>query len=289
MSTLVAVSPFDALRHLTPNGREYWSARDLMTPFGYGADWRNFAAAINRAKMSCHNSGTDPVVNFVGATKITGTKPDEDYHLSRYSCYLVALNGDPRKPEIAAAQTYFVIKTREAETATAAPALTGTDLLAAAVLEAQRMIEAKDAQIAELSPKADLADTYLTAQGGSRLIREAGKLLGMREREFRQWLKRDAFTDRGSRNPGDVWEIPTQPFPGAHFATMPTRLAQRCIAAGCKPSGTVLDPFSGSGTTGMVAQRLGRKYIGIDLNAEYLELSLRTRLHAAPLDFEAGA
>lgn len=96
------------------------------------------------------------------------------------------------------------------------------------------------------------------------------------------------FHEKG-RNPGDVWEIPTQPFPGAHFATMPPRLAQRCIAAGCKPGGTVLDPFSGSGTTGMAAQRLGRKYIGIDLNAEYLELSLRTRLQAAPLDFEAGA
>ncbi|WP_195173509.1 DNA methyltransferase [Mycobacteroides abscessus] len=92
------------------------------------------------------------------------------------------------------------------------------------------------------------------------------------------------------RNPGDVWVIPTQPFPGAHFATMPARLAQLCIAAGCKPGGgTVLDPFSGSGTTGMAAQRLGRKYIGIDLNAEYLQLSLRTRLQAAPLDFEAGA
>nr|WP_269462202.1 site-specific DNA-methyltransferase [Mycobacteroides abscessus] len=70
---------------------------------------------------------------------------------------------------------------------------------------------------------------------------------------------------------------------------MAPKLAHRCIAAGCKPGGTVLDPFSGSGTTGMVAQRLGRKYIGIDLNAEYLELSLRTRLHARPLDFEAGA
>lgn len=90
------------------------------------------------------------------------------------------------------------------------------------------------------------------------------------------------------RNPGDVWSIPTQPFAEAHFAVMPPKLAQRCIAAGCKPGGTVLDPFSGSGTTGMAAQRLGRKYIGIDLNAEYLELSLRTRLHAAPLDFEAG-
>lgn len=96
-------------------------------------------------------------------------------------------------------------------------------------------------------------------------------------------------TAPSGRNPGDVWEIPTQPFPGVHFAVMPPKLAQRCIAAGCKPGGTVLDPFSGSGTTGMAAQRLGRKYIGIDLNAEYLELSLRTRLQAAALDFEAGA
>ncbi|SKS24264.1 DNA methylase N-4/N-6 [Mycobacteroides abscessus subsp. bolletii] len=101
--------------------------------------------------------------------------------------------------------------------------------------------------------------------------------------------KRHGQSHPAGKNPGDVWEIATQPFPGAHFATMPAKLAQRCIAAGCKPGGTVLDPFSGSGTTGMVAQRLGRKYIGIDLNAEYLELSLRTRLQAAALDFEAGA
>lgn len=91
------------------------------------------------------------------------------------------------------------------------------------------------------------------------------------------------------RNPGDVWTISTQPFSGAHFATMPAALAQRCIAASCTPGGTVLDPFSGSGTTGMAAQRLGCKYVGIDLNREYLDLSLRTRLQDAALDFEAGA
>ncbi|MFV8181828.1 DNA-methyltransferase [Mycobacteroides chelonae] len=96
------------------------------------------------------------------------------------------------------------------------------------------------------------------------------------------------FHENG-RNPGDVWDIPTQPFPGAHFAVMASRLAQQCIAAGCKPGGTVLDPFSGSGTTGMVAQQLGRKYVGIDLNREYLDLSLRTRLQAAALDFGTGA
>jgi DNA modification methylase len=91
------------------------------------------------------------------------------------------------------------------------------------------------------------------------------------------------------RNPGDVWTIPTQPFSAAHFAVMPVQLAQRCILAGCKPGGVVLDPFSGSGTTGLAAQRTGRRYIGIDLNAEYLGLSLRTRLHAQALDFKEGA
>lgn len=92
-------------------------------------------------------------------------------------------------------------------------------------------------------------------------------------------------TDERGRNPGDVWNIPTQPFAEAHFAVMPQRLAQRCITAGCRTGGTVLDPFSGSGTTGLAAQRLGRRYIGIDLNAEYLDLSLKTRLGNAVLDF----
>lgn len=88
------------------------------------------------------------------------------------------------------------------------------------------------------------------------------------------------------RNPGDVWNINTQPFSAAHFAVMPQQLAQRCIVAGCKPGGTVLDPFSGSGTTGLSATRLGRRYVGIDLNAEYLDLSLKTRLVNSTLEFE---
>lgn len=95
--------------------------------------------------------------------------------------------------------------------------------------------------------------------------------------------------DDAGRNPGDVWKIPTQPFPGAHFACFPIQLPQRCILAGCKPGGTVLDPFSGSGTTGYAAQRTGRRYIGVDINAEYLNLTLKTRLHNAVLDFEEPA
>src|SRR5699024_12498165 len=76
----------------------------------------------------------------------------------------------------------------------------------------------------------------------------------------------------------------TQPFTGAHFAVMPQELARRAIVAGCKPGGTVLDPFSGSGTTGLVAGRNGRKYVGIDLSRDYLDLSLRTRLQQGVLD-----
>ncbi|ALA48607.1 DNA methylase [Mycobacterium phage PopTart] len=88
------------------------------------------------------------------------------------------------------------------------------------------------------------------------------------------------------KNPGDVWTLPTQPFAGAHFAVFPPALPQRCILAGCKPGGTVLDPFNGSGTTGLAAQRTGRRYIGIDINSDYLDLSLRTRLADSALNFE---
>ena len=90
------------------------------------------------------------------------------------------------------------------------------------------------------------------------------------------------------RNPGDVWDLPTQPYPEAHFAVFPSRLPQRCIKAGCKPNGTVLDPFSGSGTTGEAARMLGRHYIGIDLNPAYHDLAIK-RFAQGVLDFEEAS
>lgn len=93
--------------------------------------------------------------------------------------------------------------------------------------------------------------------------------------------------ERG-RNPGDVWQISPRPFPGAHFATFPIDLPLRCIKAGCRPGGTVLDPFSGSGTTGAAARQLGRQYVGIDLNAAYHDLA-RERFAQGVLDFDASA
>ena len=97
--------------------------------------------------------------------------------------------------------------------------------------------------------------------------------------------KTRGMNDKGA-NPGDVWSIATQPFSESHFAVMPLTLAERCILAGCKPGGVVLDPFSGSGTTGLAAAKHGRRYVGIDLNADYLDLSLRTRLAQPVLDLD---
>lgn len=94
---------------------------------------------------------------------------------------------------------------------------------------------------------------------------------------------------RNGRNPGDVWQIPTRPFNHAHFATFPVEIPQRAIAAGCRAGGMVLDPFSGSGTTGLAAAELGHPYIGIDINADYLQLSLRTRLEQPTLTAHAAA
>lgn len=90
---------------------------------------------------------------------------------------------------------------------------------------------------------------------------------------------------QAGKNPGDVWKINTKPFSEAHFATMPPELAERCVKAACQPGGTVLDPFSGSGTTGMAAIQQGRKYVGIDINEDYLELSLSTRLSQQAFNF----
>lgn len=92
-----------------------------------------------------------------------------------------------------------------------------------------------------------------------------------------------------TRNKRDVWTVASTPFPGAHFAVYPPELVRPCILAGSRPGDTVLDPFSGSGTTGMVAAYEGRKYIGVDINSDYLDLSLRTRFVEPTLGMAAVA
>jgi DNA modification methylase len=92
---------------------------------------------------------------------------------------------------------------------------------------------------------------------------------------------------KGGRNARSVWTISSTPLKEAHFAAFPPEIPRRCILAGCKPGGTVLDPFSGAGTTAMAAQQLGRKAVGIDLVAEYHDIALR-RMANAPLPLDDG-
>lgn len=77
----------------------------------------------------------------------------------------------------------------------------------------------------------------------------------------------------GMRNKRDVWNVNTKPCKEAHFATYPDTLIEPCVLAGCPEGGIVLDPFMGAGTTGMVARKYGRDYIGIELNAEYVDMA----------------
>ena len=103
----------------TINGIEFWLARDLQQLLGY-VEWRKFIGVIDKAKESCKNAGNDVQNHFVEATKMVkiGSKAEreiEDVMLTRYACYLIAQNGDPRKEEIAFAQSYFAVQTRKQE------------------------------------------------------------------------------------------------------------------------------------------------------------------------------
>lgn len=93
-----------------------------------------------------------------------------------------------------------------------------------------------------------------------------------------------AIENDNGANPGDVWRIPTKPYPGAHFAVFPEALIRRPILATVPPGGTVLDPFFGSGTTGVVALAEGRNCVGVELNPDYCAIAMRRVLRTDHAD-----
>lgn len=187
--TLMGESPFDAIRRTDEHG-EYWSARDLMPLLGY-TKWERFEDAIDRAGIAAANAGGSAAGGAISRLRevvtTSASTPDRErvnYRLTRYGAYLVAMNGDPRKPEISAAQTYFAVKTREAETRQQPTRELSRRELAEYWARAEAELEAANAKVAELEPAAhawdELVDTgsTLDVAAAAKKLRESGVLMG---------------------------------------------------------------------------------------------------------------
>lgn len=167
-------SPFDAVRRLRPDGSEFWSARDVQPLMGY-IRWHKLRTPLTRAMAAAKNQGLDVNREFSQVSQVTrsgnlGNQTREDYELSRTAAYLLAMNGDPNKPEVAAAQAYFAVRTREAELRAEKPM---TELQLAhryiAALEREQTLVAANGQlteqVAEMAPKAEGYDDLIAADG----------------------------------------------------------------------------------------------------------------------------
>ncbi|VLS41163.1 DNA-damage-inducible protein D [Streptococcus pneumoniae] len=110
---------FENIKHIDENGVEFWYARDLQKTLEY-TEWRNFLLVIDKAKIACDTAKNPIVEHFVDVNKsipngYNTTRDIKDFKLTRYACYLIVQNGDPRKEVIALGQTYFALKTRQQE------------------------------------------------------------------------------------------------------------------------------------------------------------------------------
>lgn len=187
-------SPFDQIRRTRPDGTEFWSARELMPLMGY-ARWEDFHKITRRAEASARNSGQGGF-SAISEKPSDGGRPRVDFELTRFAAYLVAMNGDPNKPEVAAAQAYFATRTREAETRPAPAELSRAQILTMA-LQAEEERLALEAKTRELEPKADAYETFIHADG-KYSVGTAAKMLGIGQNTlFRELRNRGVFIAKG--------------------------------------------------------------------------------------------
>lgn len=131
-----------------------------------------------------------------------------------------------------------------------------------------------------------ISEPATSEKGNARTFRGGGAYTGGRAHDNSAQVKRESHGNvenpTGRRNKRDVWTISTTGFRGAHFAVFPEKLVEPCILAGCPAGGVVLDPFMGSGTTGVVAKRLGRDFVGVEINPEYVKMATARIAEAKP-------
>lgn len=204
-----APTPFDVYRQEREDGTEFWSARDLMGLMGY-SQWVTFENPLKRAMKAAENQNLQVEANFYRSLKVgtAGKMKQTDYELSRFAAYLVAMNGDPNKPEVASAQAYFATRTRQAETQQPVE-LTGKELMARALVEAQSTIQeletaraeaveqseaalarahVAEAEADESRPKAEAFDSFMRTDG-TYYMGAVAKMLGMGQNELFRRLR----------------------------------------------------------------------------------------------------
>lgn len=210
-----SVSPFDSIKQVDEDGTEFWSARDLMPLMGY-TEWRKFSGSIDRAKASAEAQGMADGNHFVGADKVIqggrwGHQTVEDFHLTRFAAYLVAMNGDPRKSEVAAAQSYFAVNTYENEQRKAEPQFEIPQTYAAALRAAADATDRADVaekKVTELEPRAKSYDRFMN--DGDHLMSwdRVARILGVGRNKLLHDLREDGVLMKGVR--GETWNIPFQ-------------------------------------------------------------------------------
>lgn len=196
-----AGSPFDVLKRTDDRG-EHWSAREVAGPLGY--TWRGFTDAIERGRIALRVNGQDPDIHIqrwkAPSNGVGRAETRTDYRMTREGVYATIQGADPRKPEIAAAWSYFRTKTREAEVApmrlvpdSRVPTSFGTALQLAA--EQQLAIEDRDRQIEQqratldwAEPRAAYVDKFVDGAGDASTVRDLAKQVDVPERRLRAWM-----------------------------------------------------------------------------------------------------